>query len=208
MHEAQEGSPRTVDVQMTWSWNLIQWTRTPDRKPFIALGSEGVWDDGMIYTARAPVLVGDKLHFYYGGFDQIHDHYKDVHGAIGLATLRLDGFCSMRAGIREGWLISRREVFGTPRVEINARTAATGFVAAELLDRDNNIIPGFGREDCVPFNGDSVRGVIIWKTKQFPGKWADADKKVRFILKNADLYSYLPADIDMAKDDGRIWIDK
>ncbi len=208
MYEAQEGSPCTVDVQMTWGWNLIQWNRTPDRKPFIALGPDGSWDDGMIYTARAPVVMGDKLGFYYGGFDQVHDDYKDVHGAIGLATLRLDGFCSMRAGVKEGWLISRREVFRTPRVTINAKTAPTGFVAAELLDRNNNVIPGFSRADCIPFTGDSVRGTIEWKTESFPKKLIDADKKVRFFVKNADLYSYLPADIDMAKDDGRIWMDK
>jgi len=29
MLEAQEGSPRTVDVQLAWSWNLIHWTRSP-----------------------------------------------------------------------------------------------------------------------------------------------------------------------------------
>ncbi len=208
MYEAQEGSPCTVDVQMAWSWNLIQWNRAPGRKPFIALGSEGSFDSKMIYTSRAPVVVGDKLYFYYGGFDKKHDDYKDIHGAIGLAMLRLDGFCSMRAGLKEGWLISRREVFRTPKVTINAKTAPTGYVIAELLDRENNVIPGFSRADCVPFKGDSVSGVIEWKTKQFPDKWIDADKKIRFFLKNADLYSYLSSDIDTAKDDGRIWMDK
>jgi len=208
MYEAQEGSPCTVDVQMTWSWNLIQWTRTPDRKPFIALGPGGSFDSKMIYTARAPVVVGDKLYFYYGGFDQVHDDYKDVHGAIGLATLRLDGFCSMHAGPEEGWLISRREVFPTPRVTINAKTGPTGYVAAELLDRNNKVIPGFSRADCIPFKGDSTQATISWKTTEFPAEYLDADKKVRFFLKNADLYSYLPADIDTAKDDGRIWMDK
>ena len=205
MHEAQEGSPCTVDVQMAWSWNLIQWTRTPERKPFIALGPEGSWDDGMIYTARAPVIVGDKLYFYYGGFDKIHDEYKDVHGAIGLATLRLDGFCSMHTDGKEGWLISRREVFRTPRITINAVTGKDGYVTAELLDRNDNIIPGFSRNDCIPFKGDSIRYLMRWKTAEFPKKLVDADKKIRFFLKNADLYSYLPSDIDMAKDDGKVW---
>jgi hypothetical protein len=208
MYEAQVGSPCTVDVQMAWSWNLIQWTRTPDRKPFIALGPEGSFDSKMIYTARAPVVVGDKLYFYYGGFDKTHDDYKDVKGAIGLATLRLDGFCSMHAGSEEGWLISRREVFHTPRVAINAKTDPTGYVVAELLDRNNQIIPGFSRTECVPFKGDSTQATIEWKTKEFPAEYLDADRKVRFFLKNADLYSYLPADIDTAKDDGRIWMDK
>ena len=199
MYEAQKGSPCTVDAQLAWSWNLIQWNRTPERKPFIALGAKPAWDWGMIYTARSPVLVNDKLYFYYGGFDNIHDE-GDVRGAIGLATLRLDGFCSMRAGSAEGWLISRREVFRTPKVTINAKVMRGGYVTAELLDRNDEVIPGFSRAECIPFKGDSIRHELTWQTKEFPAKFLDADKKIRFILKNADLYSYVPADIDMEKE--------
>lgn len=208
MYEAQKGSPCTVDVQMAWSWNLIQWTRTPDRKPFIGLGPADSFDSKMIYTARAPVVVGDKLYFYYGGWNREHDDFKGVQSAIGLATLRLDGFCSMHAGDNEGWLISRREVFRTPKVTINAKVNPGGYVVAELLDRDNNVIPGFTRNDCIPFTGDSVRHILEWKTKSFPADRVNSDKKVRFYLKNADLYSYLPSDIDQTRDDGKIWEEK
>ena len=201
MYEAQERSPCTVDVQLTWSWELINWTRTADRKSFIALGEEpNDWDWGMIYTARAPVVVDGKLYFYYGGFNQIHDKFDGVKGAIGIATLRIDGFCSMTGGSREGWLIGRREVFNTPRVTINARTRPGGHVIAELVDRNNNVIEGFSRGDCVPFEGDSTSHVIEWKTKSFPLDLIDKDKKVRFYLKNADLYSYLPDDINTEID--------
>ena len=75
---------------------------------------------------------------------------KRVNAAIGLATLRLDGFCSMRAGDTEGWLISRRDPFRRPVVTINARTGADGYVLAEILDRRNRVVPGFSKEDCVP----------------------------------------------------------
>ncbi len=202
MYEAQEGSPCTVDVQLTWSWDLINWTRTPKRVPFIALGN-GLddWDRGMIYTARAPVVVDGKLYFYYGGFDRLHDADLDkVKGAIGLATLRLDGFCSMTAGSREGWLIGRREVFNTPRVTINARTRPGGHVIAELVDRHNNVIEGFSRAEAIPFTDDSTSHRVEWKTKSFPAALTDRDKKVKFYIKNADLYSYLPEDINTEID--------
>ena len=198
MYEAQEGSPCTVDVQLAWSWDLVKWTRTPKREPFIALGREPVdWDWGMIYTARAPVVVDGKLYFYYGGFDRLHDaDFDKIKGAIGLATLRLDGFCSMRAGDREGWLLSRREVFNTPRVVVNARTGPGGYVTAELVDRHNNPIEGFSRAECISFEGDSTHHVLEWKTRSFPPDLTDKDKKIRFYLKNADIYSYLPEDIN------------
>lgn len=195
LHEAQEDSPRTIEVQLAWSWDLVNWTRPPARAQFIPRGNPGEWDAGMIVTARAPVLVGDKLHLYYGGCDGLHDD-KRVNAAIGLATLRLDGFCSMSAGDNEGWLISRREPFRTPEVTINARTATDGFVTAEILDRRNRVLPGFTRRDCVPFTGNSLRHVLKWKTAQFaPAQKAD-DWKIRFWIKNAELFSYLPGGLD------------
>jgi hypothetical protein len=201
MYEAQEGSPLTIDTQMAWSWNLISWTRSPDRKPFIRLGEPGSWDWGMVFAARAPVIVGDSLYFYYGGCDNVHDDL-DVRCAIGLASLRLDGFCSMRARSTEGWLITRREVFRTPRVLINARTRGEGYVAAELLDRHNRVIKGFSRKESIPFKGDSARWTLSWRTGKFPEERPGIDRKIRFLLRNADLYSYLPEDIDTRIDQG------
>jgi len=202
MFEAQEGSPRTGDVQLAWSWDLINWTRTADRRPFIPNSPVKAFDCGFIGVAREPVVMGDELWFYYSGWDQVHEDYRGLRSAVGLATLRLDGFCSMRAGEEEGWLISRREVFKTPKVTINAKCAPGGYVVAELLDRNNNVIRGFEKNYCIPFTGDSVRGELAWKTARFPDALIDRDKKIRFYLKDADLYSYVPADINQEIDDG------
>lgn len=201
MLEAQEGSDRTVDVQLAWSWDLQNWTRPPARGAFIPLGPSGAWDSGQIYTARAPVRVGEQLFFYYGGFDRIHDAGK-ARAAIGLATLRLDGFCSLQAGGTEGWLITRREVFSAPRVRVNARTDPEGYIVAEILDRSDGVVPGFGRDDCIPFRGDSTEGLLQWRTAAFPPGEPDRDHKIRFFVKDADLYSYLPEGVNLSRDDG------
>ena len=100
------------------------------REQFIARGPESSWDSGMIVTARAPVVMGDQLFFYYGGTDKVHDD-KRAKASIGLATMRLDGFCSMDAGNDEGWFISRREPMLEPAVVINAKTDS-----GELSRRD------------------------------------------------------------------------
>jgi len=208
MFEAQEGSPKNGDIQLAWSWDLVNWTRTPKREPFIPNGPAGTFDCGFIGTAREPVVMGDELWFYYSGWDQVHvnkgNPWDPVYpkAAVGLARIRLDGFCSMRAGKKEGWMISRREVFNTPRVEINAACAPGGHVTAELVDRNNAVIRGFEKNNCIPFTGDSTRGELSWKTKEFPPEYIDKDKKVKFYLKKANLYSYLPAGINQTIDDG------
>jgi hypothetical protein len=145
----------------------------------------------MIYTARAPVVVGDQLYFYYGGCVGLHDD-PNAKANIGLAQLRLDGFCSMTAGDAEGWLITRREMLREPQITINTKTAVSGYVMAELLDANDRVIPGFSRQNCIPFTGDSIRHVLKWKTDGFPRKQVEAEKKIRFFLKNAGLFSYVP----------------
>jgi hypothetical protein len=200
MFEAQNGSSRKIDTQLAWSWDLITWTRTPKREPFIPNGPAKSYDYGMI-LAWPPIVMGDEMWFYYTGYVQIHD-VKGGATVAAIAKLRLDGFCSLHAASREGWLISRREVFNTPRVTINAKCARGGYVTAELVNRNNEVIPGFEKDKCIPFRGDSVRGELTWKTTQFPAGLTDKDKKIKFYIKRADLYSYLPTDINQKIDDG------
>ena len=136
-------------------------------------------------------MVGDELWLYYGGWN---GHHGDAvrEGKIGLATIRLDGFVSMRASDEEGWLVTRAEDLAEPDVQINAKVESGGFVVAELLDQTDRVVPGFSRDECTPFTGDSVRHRVTWKLKAFEESQARG-KKIRFHLKNADLFSYLPA---------------
>ncbi len=220
MYEAQEGSPRTMDTHIAWSWDLVNWTRTPNREPFIGVTPHYSHECGMVNTNVDVVVMGDELWFYYTACDQIHDEDAGTNAVICLAKLRIDGFCSMHAGDEEGWFISRREVFNTPKVIINAKCRPGGYIAAELLDRYNHVIPGFEWYYSNAFTGDSVRGELTWAKhptfadmRPAPTRWQtcpvlpdgaiDKDKKIRFRIKNADLYSYLPADINQQIDDGR-----
>ncbi|MEQ1824824.1 MAG: hypothetical protein ABL921_02730 [Pirellula sp.] len=201
MHEAQSDSPRNIEVQLAWSWDLVNWTRPRDRKQFIPLGAASEWDRGMIVTARAPIVVGDLLYFYYGGTDRVHDE-KRVQASIGLATLRLDGFCSMATQDEtEGWLITRREPFQTPVVTINGRTKVGGSISAEILDRKNRVVPGFSRGECIPFAGDSVRHDLRWNANAIPETEKRGDYKIRFWLNRAELFSYLPKGLSPSEAD-------
>ena len=192
---AERTSLCTMDVQFAWSRDLTHWNRTPERASFIPLGHADEFDAGMVYSARAPVVVGDKLYFYYGGWSRPHNSPPAQNrSAIGLGVLRLDGFCSMQAGSDEGNLVTRSENLETPSVTINARTRDGGHVVAEIVDTAGRTLEGFSRSDCRAFQGDELRHVMHWTTTEFTPRQQAAEKRLRFYLKDADLYSYLTAD--------------
>jgi len=192
---AEKKSPCTMDVQFAWSRDLTRWNRTPERGVFIPRGEADAFDSGMVYSARAPVVVDDKLYFYYGGFNGPHKvQPKPPQAAIGVGVLRIDGFCSMQAGDQEGSLITRPEMLESPRVTINAKTSPQGHVVAEILDADWNVLEGFSKADCIPFEGDNVRHVMRWKSKSFTPEQMSVEKHLRFYIKDADLYSYISTD--------------
>ena len=120
------------------------------------------------------------------------DKGYDPFQALCLATLRNDGFVSLRAGAEEGWLVSRHEVIKSPAVTINAEVGSNGSIVAEILDQDNNVLKGFSRNDCIPFSGDDVAHTLRWRTKLFAPGQLDSDMKIRFYLISADLFSYAP----------------
>ena len=145
-----------LDTQLAASRDGVHWQRVGDRKPFLPRGSAGSIDQGVIYTAKEPVIVGDELWFYYGGFDG--DHGTSCSGNICLAKLRLDGFASMDAGDEEGILITKPFICQGTDLFINA-DAQRGHIAVAVLDEaghQSGDLAGFKKIDCALFDGDAV----------------------------------------------------
>ena len=110
--------------------------------------------------------------------------------AIGLATLRLDGWVSIDAGAKEGTLTTKPFAFEGDRLLINA-TAPEGRVSVEILDQlSQRPIPGFGKTDSEIFSGDAIRHQVGWKGKSDLSKLAGKTIQLRFYLQRAKLYSF------------------
>jgi hypothetical protein len=153
------GAP--LDVQLATSRDGINWDRTEERNPFIPRGGPGTVDSGEIYAAKEPLIVGDELWFYYGGFivdhgithDQLgspahplpdgsssHGYGQETvqllaqrGGTINLAKLRLDGFASMNATEEEGYLVTKPFECEDEDLLINAY-ARGGQISVAVLD--------------------------------------------------------------------------
>ena len=115
-------------------------------------------------------------------------------------TLRMDGFVSINAPYTGGEMTTRLITFDGPKadsdkpkspveLELNLATSAAGSVQCELLDETGKPIPGFSLADSEEIYGDELAHVVKWKGKSDLTKIAGKPVRIRFVLKDADLYS-------------------
>jgi hypothetical protein len=109
--------------------------------------------------------------------------------AIRRYTLRLDGFVSVNAGWKGGELVTRRLRFKGNRLGINFATSAAGSIRVEIQDAGGKPMPGFKLEDCAEVFGDEIDRTVEWKDGSDVDALAGKTVRLRFVLKDADLYS-------------------
>ena len=181
-----------IFVELVSSHDGVKWTRQEKpRIPILPLGKDGEWDDGMLFTTNHPLVEGDTIKLYYGGFDVTHG-VGGGNAAIGLATLRKDGFASLDASATEG-VITTKDLIGAGGPLAVNYAATNGVLRVEVLDEDGNAIPGYSRDDCDPLTGDSVNQTVTWGgLRELPQ--TKKPLRLRFLLRNASLYSFSAGD--------------
>ena len=105
-------------------------------------------------------------------------------------TLRTDGFVSMNAKYSGGEFTTKPFKFDGNELELNYSTSAVGSVRVEVQRGDGSKISGFGLDDCPEKFGDEVGGVISWNGGSDVGALAGSEIRLRFQLKDADLYAF------------------
>ena len=196
----------TLDTYLLHSRDGRRWNRFMDHRPFIPRGGEGSFDALDIETTVQPIVVGDELWFYYGGMNVHHDWWivgrgegLDVPEAhdrkyaadghhLGLATLRYDGYVSLDAGVREGFIETKPVLATGEHLFINARCEPDGFIEVEVMDPWNGMWEGFTRDACTTFSGDDIRHRVVW-TGGAVGALKGA-VKFRIHLKKASFYGF------------------
>jgi hypothetical protein len=195
--------PDVMNVQLAYSLDGTCWKRV--HKPWLTVGPAGSWDQIMVELTNDPLEMGDEWWLYYGGsgFGH-HDWYingllegldvpeaKDVSKVgffLGLAKLRLDGFCSLNAGpVREGILITRQLASPGAGVVMNAECGPGGYIDVEIFNQADEVMPGYSRKEFDRFTGDAVKHRLSWqsRTKVPP----EAFRRLVFYMRSAKLYS-------------------
>ena len=195
---AKTGEPKITEISLGFSRDGYHFDR-PDRSAFIeATRKPGDWARGFLHTtANLCAVVGDKLYFYYTGCRGEPNNLnpeQNLNGmyawcSTGLATLRRDGFASLDARVNEAEVLTRPLEFTGDRLFVNA-DAASGQVAAELIDASGQVVPGFELSSCRPISADSTKQRIIWQTSdRLPANFGRGGR-IRFVFRNARLFSF------------------
>ncbi|MCP4643691.1 MAG: hypothetical protein GY851_24810 [bacterium] len=174
-------------VELVTSRDGKNWERQEQREhKLLPLGDAGTWDDGMVFTPNHPLVEGDTIKLFYGGFDVTHGSGAG-RGCVGIATLRKDGFAWLRAG--ESGIVTTKPLTGTSgRLAVNY-AAKGGALRVEVTDAAGHVIPGYGRNDCAPLTGDSVDEQVRWKEHENLPE-TDGAIRLRFVMNQASLYSF------------------
>jgi hypothetical protein len=104
--------------------------------------------------------------------------------------LRTDGFASVNAPWAGGEMITKLFTFTGKELEINYRTGAPGFVRVEIQDAGGKSITGYTLDDCPEIIGDEIERIVKWKGGGDVGKLTGQPVRLRFAMKDADLYSF------------------
>jgi hypothetical protein len=189
--EAYHTDVETLDMQLAWSDDGRGWQRRANREAILPLGGDGAWDTNWVMvTTNPPEVVGERLRFWYVGSGTHHGSKAQHRRAIGVATIRRDGFVSMEGSMHGGSLTTAALDAREPhRLHLNLR-ADTGVAAVEVLDVRGQVLEGFAAEDCRLSAVDAVDAEVSWRGGDTVPSQPDGAVLLRFTLQRASLYSY------------------
>ena len=142
------------------------------------------WTSRANYAARGIVQTSDReLSLYV----KHHSGYPTTH--MRRYTLRPDGFVSVQAPFEGGGLVTTPLKFAGSQLSINFATSAAGGLHVEVQTVTGEPIKGFTMDDCPEIIGDRLEKIVSWTSGANIGSLRGHPIRLRFQLKDADLYS-------------------
>ncbi len=154
--------------------------------------SEGNWSYGDNYLAWHVVETAARQPSYPSELSLYATEGYWTGAAIRIRryTLRIDGFASAHAKFDGGELLTRPLTFAGDRLSLNYASSAAGSLMVEIQDANGRPIEGFRLADCQPIFGDQIDRAVTWTSKASLSRLRGRPVRLRFVLKDADLYSF------------------
>ncbi len=143
------------------------------------------WVSRTNYPALNVVPTGPEEMSVY-----VNQDYAQPTAHLRRYSLRLDGFSSLHCGYAGGHAITKPLVFAGRELSLNFATSAAGGVKVGFEDADGQPIPGFSIEDAVMQIGNELDRKVTWKSGSDVSSLAGKTVRLRFSMKDADIYSF------------------
>jgi hypothetical protein len=160
LYAAMEGDVTgTNEGRLAHSRDGLRWERFHGRGAFLPRGREGDWDAGQVIPSGPPVRQGDRMLFYYSGFQ--HPQYDPRRqGGIGVASLRADQFVEQRGGDPPGYLLTRELLWEGRALTLNHITPGRPYheqaIRVELARRTDSPVTWKGAGDLAALRGQPL----------------------------------------------------
>lgn len=166
-------------------------------QPIVPRGPDGSFDKDVVFPSSTIVTHDDRHWLYYGGGNERHGTAEldppvwfQSRRAIGLATLPLDRFVALRAGDREGTVVTKPFKLEGDTLQLNV-DAGRGAVAVEVLDAAGVPIPDYSGDEAPRYEHvDGLRFQPQWKQHRDLSALTGKTIHLRFRLRDADLYAF------------------
>jgi len=181
---AAHGSSGVSDTIFISSRDGEGWNQT-FREALLRPGLDSLnWTDRNLIAASGIVPTRDnEISVYYV------ENYRHPTNRIRRGVLRVDGFVSVYAPYRGGFFGTRPLMFEGRLLAINYSTSAVGSIRVEIQDENGKPFPGFSLEDCEEIFGDEISHRVSWRKGSDVSSLAGQSVRLRFAMKDADLYS-------------------
>lgn len=150
-------------------------------RPGIGLSN---WSSRTNYPAYGVAPTGEAEMSMY-----VQRDYGQPTHCLQRLTIRTDGFVSVNAPYAGGELLTKPLKFLGKQLVINYSTSAAGSVWVEVQGESGAPVPGFTLEDADEIIGDDIERVVSWKGNTDVSALAGRPVRLRFVMKDADLYS-------------------
>jgi len=115
--------------------------------------------------------------------------YAQPTSHVGRLVLRTDGFASVHAPYAGGDLITKPLTFAGSRLVVNYATSAAGSIRVEIQDAAGKPLSGYDLKEALEICGDEIERTVAWQKGADVSALAGASIRLRFVMKDADLYS-------------------
>lgn len=142
------------------------------------------WTSRTNYPAHGIAVINPTTWSIY-----VQADYGQPNARLDRYTLRADGFASLGAPYAGGTMTTKPLILTRDTLWLNFATSAAGEIRVGVLDDAGTAVAGYALTECDPLIGNAVARAVTWQGRTSLSELAGQTVRLRFALKDADLFA-------------------